>query len=52
MIGGIASLPYDQRLQKTNLLSLKMRRQRADLVEVYKIMHGLEDNQTYYSKPI
>ena len=30
-------------LQRTNFLSLEMRRQRADLVEVYKIMYGLED---------
>ena len=43
MIRGLASLPYDQRLQRINLISLEMRRQRADLIEVYKVMHGLED---------
>ena len=52
MIRGLVSLlhhllhVYDQRLQRTNLLSLEMRRQRADLIEVYKIMNGLEDLQS------
>ena len=43
MIRGLASLLYDQGLRRTNLISQEMRRQRADLVEVYKTMHGLED---------
>ena len=43
MTRDLASLPYDQR---KNLLSLEMRRQRVDLVEVYKIIHGLEDLQS------
>ena len=43
MIKGPIRIPYDQRLQRKNLNSLETRSQRADLVEVYKIMHGLED---------
>ena len=33
---------YEQRLKKTKLMSLEMRRLRSDLIEVYKIMHNLE----------
>ena len=33
---------YEQRLKKTKLMSLEMRRLRSDLIEVYKIMEGLE----------
>ena len=33
---------YEQRLMKTKLMSLEMRRLRSDLIEVYKIMHTLE----------
>ena len=32
---------YEQRLAKTKLWSLENRRTRADLIEVYKIIHGL-----------
>ena len=43
MIIGLASIPYDQYLQRANLFSLEMRRQGTDLVEVCKIMNGLEE---------
>ena len=33
---------YEQRLTKTKLMSLEIRRLRSDLIEVYKIMHNLE----------
>ena len=33
---------YEQRMKKTKLMSLEMRRLRSDLIEVYKIMHNLE----------
>ena len=46
MFKGLASLLYDQRLQRTNFFSVEMRGQRAELVKVHKIMHGLEDLQS------
>ena len=36
MIEGMSSMNYGERLKKTNLLSLEMRRLRADLIEVFK----------------
>ena len=33
---------YEQRMKKTKLMSLDMRRLRSDLIDVYKIMHNLE----------
>ena len=42
MIEGMSSMNYGERLKKTNLLSLEMRRLRADLIEVFKIMNDLE----------
>ena len=41
MIPDLKDLPYEQRLAKTKLWSLEDRRIRADLTEVYKIIHGL-----------
>jgi len=39
---------YEQRLQLLNITSLERRRQRGDLIEVYKILTGKEDmNPTY-----
>jgi len=43
MIRGLESDSYNQRLIKTGLISLEMRRLRADLIEVFKIMKGMED---------
>ena len=40
-IPGCASLPYEERLRKLGLWSLEERRNRADLIEVYKILNGL-----------
>ena len=42
MIPEISHLSYEDRLFETNLLSLEMRRLRADLIEVFKIVNGLE----------
>jgi len=39
MIPDIKNLPYTVRLQKLGLWSLEHRRIRADLIEVYKIIH-------------
>ena len=41
MIPDLKDLPYEQRLAKNKLWSLEDRRTRADLIEVYKIIHGL-----------
>ena len=42
MIDGFHEKSYLERLRETNLLSLEMRRLRADLIEVFKIVHGME----------
>ena len=36
-------MSYENRLQYLNLYSLKGRRYRGDLIQVYKIFHGLDD---------
>lgn len=42
MITEIKHFSYQQRLFKTGLMSLETRRIRADLIEVWKILHGFE----------
>ncbi len=42
MINGFESMSYESRLEKAGLMTLETRRLRADLLEVFKIMHGLE----------
>ena len=42
MIEGFKNLSYEERLGRLNLTTLETRRTRADLIEVYKIFHGLE----------
>ena len=41
MIPDLKDLPYEHRLAKTKLWSLEYTRTKADLIEVYKIIHGL-----------
>jgi len=41
MIPEIKDLPYMERLHQLNLWTLEERRTRTDLIEVYKIIHGL-----------
>ncbi len=41
MIGG-REMSYEERLKYVGLTTLETRRQRADLLEVYKILNGLE----------
>ena len=38
----IKHLPYEERLKTLGLPSLEYRRERADLIQVYKIMHGID----------
>ena len=40
MITSIKSLQYEARLQKLGLWTLEERRNRADLIEVFKMAHG------------
>jgi len=40
MIPGLQGLGYKERLDKLGLYSLKFRRLRGDLIEVYKILKG------------
>ena len=42
MIKGLHEVPYDDRLSACGLLSLEMRRRRADLVEVFRMVNGDE----------
>ena len=41
MIQELKELSYADRLDKLKLWSLEERRVRADLIEVYKVVHGL-----------
>ena len=50
MIEECNGLMYDERLECTRLTTLERRRERADLIEVFKIMKGLEgtDRQLFF----
>ena len=45
-ICGLNHLDYTERLKNLNLPSLEYRRARGDMIETYKIMHGLYDSVT------
>ena len=51
MIKGLEHLPYEGRLHQLGLFSLEKRRLRGGMIEVYKIMHGVEnvDRETFFS---
>lgn len=42
MCSDLRNCEYETRLKKADLMSLEIRRLRADLIEVFKIIHGLE----------
>ena len=52
MLPGLDGLSYKERLDRLGLFSLERRRLRGDLVEVYKIMRGIDqlDNQYLFLK--
>ena len=41
LLPGFRSLPYEERLHRLRLWTLEERRNRADLIEVFKMAHGL-----------
>ena len=41
IIPGLKDLAYEERLKKLKLPSMKYRRERGDMIEVYKFTHGL-----------
>ena len=43
MIEGFYNLSYSQRLNNCKILSMKDRRERSDLIEVFKIINGHSD---------
>ena len=43
MVSGLEKVPYEERLKRLNLTTLKTRRIRGDLIEVFKIFKGLDD---------
>ena len=45
LIPGFKTLSYEERLQKLKLPTLKYRRLRGDMIEVYKILHGVYDER-------
>ena len=42
-ISGLKGATYKEKLKELNLLSLEDRRNRADMIQVYKILHKLDD---------
>ena len=42
MLPGLEDMDYEERLNKLGLFSLERRRMRGDLIEVYKIVTGLD----------
>ena len=52
MIHELSQLNYEERLCRTNLLSLEMRRLQADLIEVFKIVKGIDNvDQNSFFQP-
>ena len=43
MVYSFGNLKYEERLERLNLFSLQYRRMRGDMIEIYKIISGLED---------
>ena len=52
MLSGLEDINYEERLDKLGLFSLERRRLRGDLVEVYKIMSGMDrvDSQMLFPR--
>ena len=52
MLPGLGSMPYENRLSELGLFSLERRRIRGDLIEVYKMMRGIDrvDSQRLFPR--
>ncbi|XP_059831389.1 uncharacterized protein LOC132397106 [Hypanus sabinus] len=52
MLPGLESMDYDQRLRELGLYSLEKRRMRGDMIEVYKILRGIDrvDSQRLFPR--
>jgi len=44
LVISLRKLPYKERLQHLNLYTLKYRRLRGDMIEVFKILHHMYDS--------
>ena len=42
MVPSLKDLPYEQRLERLNIPTLYYRRKRGDMIQVYKIMKGID----------
>ena len=42
LIPGLAGLSYEERLKETGLYTLERRRLRGDMIEMFKIMKGID----------
>ena len=42
MVSGLVSTNYEERLRELDILLLRDRRERGDMIEVWKILHGVE----------
>ena len=47
LLKDIRNLPYTERLEALGIPSLKYRRVRADLIQTYKIIHGIDNIDKY-----
>ena len=43
MIPSLRNLSYDERLKRLGMFSLRRRRFRGDLIEVFKMIHGIDN---------
>ena len=52
MLPGLEGVGYEERLNKLGLFSLERQRLRGDLIEVYKIMRGIDrvDSQRLFPR--
>lgn len=52
LVAQVKKLSYEERLKNLDLPTLKYRRLRGDMIEVYKMLHGIYDNSTTIGLPL